>query len=99
MFFSAPANPTKFKHAVYLSASTLLGILVSLLVHAGVEAIYLAWAESSGKQVVWYGGCALHPVIQIVFIFLGVIGGFLLGRLWWRLVYIERKWAQAKKNV
>ena len=96
MFFSAPENPTKFKHVIYLSACTLLGVLISLLVHAGIEAGYLAWAESSGKQVVWHGGCALYPVIQVGLILLGVIGGFVLGRLWWRLVYIERKWAQGK---
>ncbi len=94
MFFSAPENPTQVKHGVYLVATTILGIFVSYLVHAGIEAVYLAWADAAGKQVVWYGGCALHPAIQVSLVVLGAVGGFFLGRFWWRLVYVERKWAK-----
>ncbi|MEK7570580.1 MAG: hypothetical protein AAB515_04070 [Patescibacteria group bacterium] len=104
MFLHTPPNPTKAKHVIYLAVTTALGILLSYLVHAGIEAAYLAWAESAGREVTWYGGpldtlgasCALHPVIQVGLIVLGAIGGFLLGRYWWRLVYVERKWAKGK---
>lgn len=96
MFLSAPPKPTKHKHAAYLAATVLLGIVVSFAVHAGIEAAYLAWTESAGKTVAWYGGCALHPILQIALILGGALGGYALGRFWWRKVYVERVWARRK---
>ncbi len=97
MFLSAPANPTKTKHVIYLLAATGFGVVLSFLVHAGIEAAYLAWAESAQKSITWYGGCALHPIIQVGLMFLGAVGGFFLGRFWWTYVYVERRWAKGKK--
>ncbi len=94
MFLTAPPNPTKAKHVVYLSVTTVLGVLLSILVHVGIESAYLAWAESVGQTVTWHGGCALHPVLQIGLVVLGALGGFFLGKNWWRLVYVERKWSK-----
>ncbi|MFA6043062.1 MAG: hypothetical protein WCV85_01715 [Patescibacteria group bacterium] len=96
MFLSAPANPTKTKHVIYLLAALSLGVVLSFLVHAGIETAYLSWAGSAGKTVTWYGGCALHPVIQVGLVIVGAVSGFFLGRFWWRLVYIERRWAKGK---
>jgi len=94
MFFNAPTNPTRLKKAVYLAASTILGILLSLIAHAIIEINYLNWALSQGKSVTFYGGCALAPTLRISLLLLGVLGGFFLGRFWWRKVYIERVWAK-----
>ncbi|MFA6215109.1 MAG: hypothetical protein WC768_00900 [Patescibacteria group bacterium] len=90
MFFGSPKNPTKFKHAVYLIAATILGILLSFIIHALIEINYLGWTEKQGIAVTFYHGCALLPIIQIGLWLFGAIGGFLLGRVWWRLVYVER---------
>ncbi|EKE20584.1 MAG: hypothetical protein ACD_7C00521G0001 [uncultured bacterium] len=97
MLLNANVNPTKTKHVVYIIVSTLLGILLSLLAHAGIEMLYLNWTERTERVITWYGGCALHPAIQIGLLVLGAVGGFFLGRLWWRLVYIERKWAKGAR--
>ncbi len=94
MFFNAAPNPTPAKHVIYLVASTLLGIFLSLIVHAIAETLYLKWATDAERSIIWYGGCALHPAIQIGLIILGALGGFSIGRLWWRLVYIDRIWAK-----
>ncbi|MFA6553173.1 MAG: hypothetical protein WCT27_01995 [Patescibacteria group bacterium] len=94
MFFNAAPHPTPVKHVIYLIASTLLGIFLSLIVHAISESLYLDWVTNSGRPITWYGGCALHPAIQIGLLVLGAIGGYLIGRLWWRLVYIDRIWAK-----
>jgi hypothetical protein len=94
MFLSAPANPTKAKHVIYLCATTLLGVLFSVLAHVGIESLYLNWADGASHIVHWYWGCALHPVIQIGLPILGAIGGFFLGRTWWKWVYVDRKWAK-----
>ncbi|MFC1751737.1 hypothetical protein ACFLY5_01160 [Patescibacteria group bacterium] len=79
----------KTKRTIYLACSTLLGVILSLLVHAGVEFIYLNWARDAGQAVIWHSGCALPWVVQIGLIIAGIVGGFVLGRIWWRKVYIE----------
>ncbi len=96
MLLSAPPNPTAKKRITYLVVCVILGILLSLLVHAGIEALYLTWATSAGKAVVWYGGCALHPMLQFVLVLGGALSGFFLGRFWWRVVYVDRRWAKGK---
>jgi H+/Cl- antiporter ClcA len=101
MFFNTPKNPSRLKKAVYLSAATILGILLSFIVHAIIEVNYLSWAQSRGRAVAFYGGCALPPWLQAALLVLGALGGFWLGRFWWRKVYIERVWAKrysSRKN-
>ncbi|MDP3964863.1 MAG: hypothetical protein Q8Q20_04405 [bacterium] len=80
-----------WKKKVYVAFSILLGILLSLLAHAGIEALYLGWADANNQVVTWYGGCSLHPFIQAAIFVLGAVGGFFLGLWWWRIVYIEKR--------
>ena len=87
----------KSKRIVYLISSALLGIILSLLVHAGIEFMYLDWARDAGRNIVWHGGCALPVVIQIPLLLIGALGGFMLGRFWWLKVYIEHAWRGFKK--
>ncbi|RJO59115.1 hypothetical protein C4546_03885 [Candidatus Parcubacteria bacterium] len=94
MFLSPNLKVTKLKHSIYLLATTILGGLLSLLAHAGIEAWYLNWSEQNQRVVTWYGGCALPPALQIGLILLGLAGGFWLGRFWWKMVYIEKHWAK-----
>lgn len=97
MLFSAPGNPTKIKKAIYLFVTTVLGVMISFLVHAFIEIVYLRWAESRGVVVDFYNNCALSPVLQNSILLLGIVGGFLLGRVWWRKVYVERVWVKSSK--
>ncbi|MFA6306484.1 MAG: hypothetical protein WCV70_02230 [Patescibacteria group bacterium] len=94
MFFNAPGNPTNFKKAIYLFAATILGVLLSFIAHAVIEINYLNSVLSQGRTVRFYGNCALPPALSILLLILGAVGGFLLGRVWWRLVYIDRVWAK-----
>jgi len=102
MFLSASnINPTLLKKNIYYIAATLLGIMLSLIAHVIIESVYLNWAESSGQAVKWYSlfgnaSCSLHPVFQIALLVIGAIGGYSLGRMWWRLVYIDKVWAKGK---
>lgn len=96
MFFATPSKPTKLKKALYLLSSTVLGVLLSVIAHALIEINYISWALRHNYLVPFYGGCALPPWLQVTLWLSGVIGGFLLGRLWWRKVYIEKVW---KKNA
>lgn len=95
MFFRAPGKPTAIKKAVYLLASTILGVFLAYLAHAAIEINYINWATGRGDELTFYGFCALHPLAQIAIWLAGASGGFLLGRFWWRKVYVERIWAKA----
>lgn len=84
------------KRALYLTLTTLLGIIVSYGVHALVELWWLSYAQKQGLAITWtqhfgHGLCALPPVAQYGLFILGAIGGFLTGRVWWRWVYREGK--------
>ena len=97
MFLRNPGQPTKIKKMAYLATSTILGIFLSFIAHAFIEMAYMRNILDQGKLVQFYGGCALPPVVQISLFAIGVVGGFFLGRFWWRKVYIERVWAINKK--
>lgn len=91
------------KRTIYLTLSAFLGLLVSGIVHAIVEIVYLAWAVKNNKPVTWhtYGGrfpCSLHPILFWGLPIAGIIGGFFTGRIWWRWVYVEgRHWRRRKQ--
>jgi alpha-beta hydrolase superfamily lysophospholipase len=98
MLLSANLRPTPGKHAVYSIASVFLGVLLSILAHAAIEATYLSWAQGS-RHIIWYtsfgkGSCALHPALQYGLLIVGAVGGFFLGKMWWRMVYIEQRWSK-----
>ncbi|USN54036.1 MAG: hypothetical protein H6760_02595 [Candidatus Nomurabacteria bacterium] len=94
MFHRGPLKATPFKHALYLISATVFGVLLSLLLHLGIEQWYLSWAEKNGQVIHWTWGCALPPYIQIGLLLLGAIGGYFLGRWWWRVLYIEQRWVR-----
>jgi len=98
MFLTHVGQPTEFKKIVYLIASVTLGLLLSLNLHALIEVKYLNWLESQGEVAKFYGNCALPPVAQIVILLLGLVGGYYLGKYWWRKVYIERFWEKKKSK-
>lgn len=92
MFFRPPKNPSRLKRVAYLFCSVILGVLLSLIAHALIEMSYLSWAGKQNLAVTFYNGCVLLPVFQIALVLSGAVGGFFLGRFWWRIVYIERFW-------
>ena len=97
MFFRPPGEPTKFKKAVYLIAATILGLLLSFLFHALIEINYLKVAADQNIAVTFSDGCALALWLNISLWALGALGGFFLGRFWWRKIYIEKVWAQNRR--
>jgi len=98
MFFGKPGKATNLKRIVYLMASTILGVFLSYLAHAAMEINYRNWVISQGRAVTFYGACALPLWLQIGLWLIGALGGFFLGRFWWRKVYVERVWAKRFKK-
>lgn len=88
-----------WKRPLYLTSTTVLGFLLSILAHAIIETWYLAQAETRHWTVHWTslyrnGLCALSVWAQVVLPLVGIVGGLLVGRLWWRLVYVEGRWSR-----
>ena len=98
MFFGRPGKATKLKKAVYLTSSTILGIFLASLAHAAIEIGYLNWLAGRGGAARFYGACALWPWLQVLLWASGAIGGFFLGRFWWRKLYVERAWIKRSKK-
>lgn len=94
--FTIVLKPTKFKKVAYLSASTLLGLILSINAHAFLEINYINSVIKQGQVIRFYGGCALPPAIQITIILIGLIFGFLFGHYWWQKIYIERIFEKRK---
>lgn len=91
------------KHTVYLALTVLLCLLLSLIAHAVIEILYLGTAVRNDNPVVWryylhsQFPCALPPILFYGLPIFGIVGGFLIGRIWWRWVYVEgRQWRNRK---
>ncbi len=96
MLLNKIGKPTKTKEITYLGLSVILGIILSLNLHALVEMAYLRLLMVQNREIIFYGGCALPGWIQILIWNLGIVGGYLLGKFWWRKIYIERFWDKKK---
>lgn len=92
MFIKDVGNPSRAKRVIYLIAATVMGVLLSIIVHAFIEMGFLRWAENQNLAVPFYCGCALPLGLQIVILALGAAGGFLVGRVWYRKIYVDRTW-------
>jgi hypothetical protein len=84
------------KRSFYILCAMILGVLLSFLLHLP---IVLGFFRQGGAS------CAIinTPFLSILCLFptwalwsiciLGIVGGFWLGRTWWRIIYIEkRRW-------
>jgi hypothetical protein len=96
MFLCPPGKPIKLKKVIYLISFIILGLLLSLNLHALIEMRYLSWLSSQGRIALFYGGCALPPLIQFAIWALGIISGYFFGHFFWQKIYIERYWEKTK---
>lgn len=85
--FVAPGEATRVKKMVYLSASTVLGALLGVIVYGIAE---LAQMKNAGDLSIISG-------VRILCIVGGALGGFFAGRVWWRKIYVEKVWARRVK--
>jgi len=87
MFFNEPGKASNSKRAVYLTTSTILGILLGAIVAGLVEIKYFSLAPN-----LFNDGCTRLQILQSIILILGAIGGFFVGKFWWRKIYVERVW-------
>lgn len=83
------------KKNIYLLLTTFLGILLGGVVIAFVEKWIINNALSQGAlpQAYFYirEDGYISPYLSAGILIAGAVFGFLLGRKWWRIVYIEKR--------
>ena len=88
------------KRIVYIAAFVLLGLLLSTLLHAAIEMPTL-WLitgniEKYGQSWVWQNWQLVHGVGSAILWLLGATLGFLLGRRYWHILYIEKRFGEKR---
>lgn len=94
MFHRPAAGPQpSWKRPVYLITTSVLGLLMVLL----AQILWLTLVDDKNLAPTSWLGVSFS--LQIIVLVIGVIGGFLVGRIWWQWVYIDRRWdGPAYKN-
>ena len=84
------------KRIVYIASFTILGILLSFLVHAAIEIpvinLLLADFDTYGMGLTWRQWETVHNVGTVVLLALGIIAGYMQGVYWWNIIYVRRKY-------
>lgn len=84
------------KKTFYITMCALLGLLVSLTVHALLEipVIYLMITDLDKRSLglSWNQLMTIHWVYTAVLLLIGLIVGLKLGFKWWQYIYVERKY-------
>lgn len=84
------------KKVIYIILSIILGILLSTMLHAIVEIFIINLLTKDfnkyGLGLSWETWFLIHSIGTIILLVLGIVGGYLLGQRWWRIIYIEKKY-------
>ena len=83
------------KKYFYYGLFTVLGILVSTIIHALIEIpvirLLLSNFNRFGLGLTWREWYVIHDVVGTLLFILGAYLGFLQGKRWWRIIYIEKR--------
>jgi hypothetical protein len=79
------------KKNFYIALFTLLGVLLSFLIHGVVEIWYIGLLLSDfsrwGFGFAWSTWVMIHNVAAVVLFIAGLYAGFRHGQYWWRRIY------------
>lgn len=84
------------KKPIYILLTILLILELNLLLHAGIESLYIKHTLTAGNDLMntkflGYLYCVLPSWFNYGSLLTALIGGYFLGQLWWRIVYIEKR--------
>jgi hypothetical protein len=82
------------KKIIYIALTMILGLILSFIFHAVIEIFYIDHLLGKGispQPSLLTHQCYLPSSLQIILLLAGLLGGFFLGRTWWRIVYVERR--------
>ncbi|MDP1538817.1 MAG: hypothetical protein Q8M00_02180 [bacterium] len=78
------------KKIIFVVLAIILGIILSFLIHAIIEILYLTWAMKTDAAIEWVSvfgegdKCALPIWLIYLFPVLGIVFGFWLGLYLWQ---------------
>lgn len=79
------------KKTIYIILSTIFGLLLSLLIHAGIEMYFLNWTDKNNYQIIWTRGvCALPLWLIILLTGAGIAFGIWFGFVAWNKIYAKK---------
>lgn len=73
--------------------------MLSIGLHVVLELWYLSYAQAHGWTITWtkffgIGLCALPVWLLYALPVAGIVYGYWQGTIWWRWVYVERRWSR-----
>jgi len=88
------------KRTLYIALFTLLGVMVSFLIHAVIEIpvinLLVSDFDKYSLGLTWREWYLVHHVASAVLLLVGITLGYLQGKRWWKVIYIERRYT---KNI
>ncbi len=88
------------KRNVYIFLSIILGFLLSIIIHAAIEIplliLFMNDFERYGLGFGWNFWIGVHHVMAVLLALAGIGGGYLLGKKWWYIIYIEKRRGKIK---
>lgn len=84
------------KKTVYIVSFITLGILIQFLLHALIEVWYIGLLvrdfATFGFGLSWDAWFMIHALLTALFFGAGAVCGFLAGKKWWHIIYIEQRY-------
>lgn len=86
MFRAPSPNPQPhWKRPIYLFSTAILGAMLAVLGE-------IMWSVFADTTVSLSGPLIRFDALSIILVVVVAVGGFFVGRVWWQMVYIERRW-------
>lgn len=88
------------KRTIYIILFIILGVFAQFLAHALLELWYIALLATDfaryGLGLSWDAWFLIHHIATAVLFTGGVLGGYLSGKYWWRVIYIDKKYEKCR---
>lgn len=88
------------KRAFYIFSFTILGVLLQFLAHALLEMAVLSLLlddfERYNLDLSWSQWYAVHRMLSLLLLMLGIIFGYRWGVFWWQVIYVEQRYKKWK---
>lgn len=88
------------KKNFYILSFTFLGVLLNFLIHAILELIIIKLLvidfDKYGLGLTWQQWFTIHYNGTIILLIAGIFFGFWQGKMWWRILYVEKRFNKVK---
>jgi len=89
------------KKNIYITAFTIFGFLAQVLLHAMIELpiikLMIINYEKFSLGLSWSQLMTIHHIGAVLLVILGLSFGFIQGKYWYQVIYIEKKYRRLHK--